>query len=326
MPSWIWVLGVYALLGLAAAAQASRWPRPTRRGAWAVLAVWIALGLGLSAGQFPRFTARRLLEAEVLAVGHGLAVVVATGDGGTWVYDCGRMRDPSVGRRIIAPTLWARGVRYIDAIILSHADSDHYNGLPDLLDRFSVGVVRVPPDFATAANPGAIRLLEQVRARGVPVGLIAAGDRWEAAGARFSVWHPPRTEGSSSSSGHSSDNARSVVLDLEAAGHHALLTGDLEGDGLAQLRSHSRPPIDVFLAPHHGGRAANPPWLYDWARPSLVVVSQRPLTPGTQDPLAALAARHVLLRTWQRGAIRLTWTPGGLVARGFRDDQTAWDP
>jgi competence protein ComEC len=326
MPSWIWVLGVYALLGLAAAAQVSRWPRPTRRGAWTVLAVWIALGLGLSAGWFPRFTARGLLEAEVLAVGHGLAVVVATGDGGTWVYDCGRMRDPSVGRRIIAPALWARGVRHIDAIILSHADSDHYNGLPDLLDRFSVGMIRVPPDFASAANPGAVRLLEEVRARGVPVGLIAAGDRWEAAGARFSVWHPPRTEGSSSSSGRSSDNARSVVLELEAAGRHALLTGDLEGDGLAQLRNRSRPPIDVFLAPHHGGRTANPPWLYDWARPSLVVVSQRPLVPGTQDPLAALDARHVLLRTWKRGAIRLTWTPGGLVARGFRDDQTAWDP
>jgi competence protein ComEC len=75
-----------------------------------------------------------------------------------------------------------------------------------------------------------------------------------------------------------------------------------------------------MLAPHHGGRTANPAWLYDWAGPSLVVVSQRPPAPGTHDPLAALDARHVLLRTWQRGAIRLTWTRDGVVARGFRDD------
>src|SRR3954467_10040394 len=90
-----------------------------------------------------------------------------------------------------------------------HADADHYNGLPDLLDRFSIGVVRVPPGFDGSANPGAVRLLEQVRARGVAVLPIVAGDRWEAAGARFSALSPPAT-GSTTSS----DNARSVVLDV----------------------------------------------------------------------------------------------------------------
>jgi competence protein ComEC len=153
---------------------------------------------------------------------------------------------------------------------------------------------------------------------------IAAGDRWEAAGARFDVWHPSPDEGSPV--GRSSDNARSVVLDLESAGHHGLLTGDLEADGLVHLTRRPPPTLEVMLAPHHGGRTANPKWLYDWARPALVVVSQRPPLPGTNDALAALAARHVpLLRTWQRGAIRLTWTKSGVVARGFRDHQAGWD-
>src|SRR5262249_12136685 len=137
------------------------------------------------------------------------------------------------------------------------------------------------------------------------------------------VWHPPRTLPGPSF--RSSDNARSVVLELEAAGHHALLTGDLEDDGLFQLKSHALPPLDIILAPHHGGRTANPSWLYDWAKPGLVVVSQRPPAPGTNDPLAALDARQMLLRTWERGAIRLTWTPDGVVARGFRDFQATWD-
>ena len=42
-----------------------------------------------------------------------------------------------------------------------------------------------------------------------------------------------------------------------------------------------------MLAPHHGGRTSNPPWLYDWARPALVVVSQRPPAAGSRDPLDA---------------------------------------
>ena len=38
-------------------------------------------------------------------------------DGKTVVYDCGRLGDPSVGRRIIAPALWARGVSRIDTVV-----------------------------------------------------------------------------------------------------------------------------------------------------------------------------------------------------------------
>jgi competence protein ComEC len=320
-PPWAWVLGVYALLGLATAAQMGRWPRPSRRVAWGLLAAWVVVGLGLGLGPARPSRPRGVLDAEVLAVGHGLAVLLTTGDGHTWVYDCGRMRAPEVGRRVIAPALWARGVQHIDAIILSHADADHYNGLPDLLDRFSIGAVRVPPGFADASNPGAIHLIGAVRARGIPVRPISDGDHWESAGARFHVRHPPPA--GASPAGPSSDNSRSVVLDVEAYGRHVLLTGDLEADGLSRLVRRPAPPLAGLLAPHHGGRTANPPWLYDWARPGSVIVSQRPPLPGTTDALAALP--FPVLRTWERGAIRLTWTPGGVIPRGFRDDQPAWD-
>jgi competence protein ComEC len=322
-PSWVWVLGIYLLLALATAAQVARRPTLERRGAWGILAAWLALGIGLGLARLPH--QHSVLEAEVLAVGHGLAVVVTTSDGRTWVYDCGRMRDPSVGRRIIAPALWARGIRHIDAVILSHADSDHYNGLLDLLDRFSIGVVRVPPGFAGPANPGTGALLDTVRGRGVPVRSIAAGDHWEAAGARFSVWHPPSNAALAPALVGASDNARSVVLDLEAEGHHVVLTGDLEGPGLDAFSRRPLPPVDVLLAPHHGGRTANPTWLYEWAEPRLVVVSQRQPTAGSKDALAWLDQQHLLLRTWARGAIRLKWTKNGVVALGFRDHQARWD-
>jgi competence protein ComEC len=198
----------------------------------------------------------------------------------------------------------------------SHADADHYNGLPDLLERFSIGAVRVASGFASAANPEAVRLLDRVRARGVPVESIAEGTRWEAAGARFAVWHPP--EGWHPDA---RDNARSIVLDLESEGRHALLTGDLEEDGLFALVSRPSPAIEVFLAPHHGGRTANPRWLYVWARPAQVIVSQRPPAPGTRDALAPIAAQGTpLLRTWQRGAVRLAWSAQGITAQGFRDE------
>ncbi len=287
--------------------------RLIHRTPWILLAVWVVAGCcvtGLAPGP-------RALETELLAVGHGLAVVIQTPGGQTYLYDCGRMGDPSVGRRIVAPALWSRGISRIDTVFLSHADHDHYDGLPDLLDRFAIGQVRVPPGFGGEANPGAIALLDQVRSRGVPVRPIAAHESWETGGAKITVLHPP-----AGWNRDASDNARSLVLDVAFAGRHFLLTGDLEQAGLTALTSQPAPdpPPEVMLAPHHGGKSANPPWLYNWAKPRAVVVSQKPVPPRSGDALAQLQERGIpLLRTWRQGAICLRFTSRGIMARGFLD-------
>jgi competence protein ComEC len=316
-PSWIWVVGLYALLGIGIVAVTGLWGWRWRRWAGWSLAGWI--GWGCVTGLGPHRPGS--VDAEVLAVGHGLAVVIQDGEGRTIVYDCGRMRDPGVGRRVIAPALWARGVRRIDKVILSHADADHFNGLSDLLDRFDIEEVRVAPGFEASGerNPEAARLLAELRARRVPVLPIAAGDTWDLAGARLSVRHPARQWRPVSLT---DDNARSVVLDLESNGRHVLLTGDLEHDGLVRLvQEHEAPEaVDVLLAPHHGSRVSNPVWFYEWARPAQVVVSQRAPMAGAADPLALLRAERVkLLRTWERGAVRLAATENGWTAQGFLD-------
>ena len=316
-PSWGLALAFYALLGLAVMASVSRWR--SRRRWWTLTVAWGAIGAVL-----PMVPTRPdAAEAEVLAVGHGLAVVVRSSEGRTALYDCGRMGDPHVGRRVIAPALWARGVRRIDMLILSHADSDHFDGLPDLLDRFDIGLVRVPPGFDGPANPGAKLLIDEVRGKGIPVKSIFEGDRIDLGGGMTLTAIHPRE----ASRPGSTDNARSVVLEVAGAGRRLLLTGDLERDGLADLIAHPPRPLDAMLAPHHGGRTSNPAWLYAWAKPALVVVSQRAPSPGSRDPLTPLAeGQFPLLRTWQSGAIRLRFDPSGLPATGFVDRPEPVEP
>jgi competence protein ComEC len=318
-PAWEWVLVFYGLLGLAtvSVAAAARSPdagRLRRIGPWLLLASWALPGWLLTG--IPARPATP--EAQFLAVGHGLAVIVQTPGGRTLLYDCGRLSDPTVGRRIIAPALWSRGISRIDTVILSHADQDHYNGLPDLLDRFSIGVVRIPPGFGGQANPGALHLLDRVRSRGIPILSTAAPSAWESDVIRFSVHHPPPGWYPGAS-----DNARSLVLDVAHEGRHLLLTGDLEQLGLVELLATSGPdpPPDVLLAPHHGGRSANPESLYQWARPRSVVVSQRPPAPGSTDALVPIERQGTpLWRTWRDGAVRLRWTSQGIVLSGFLDE------
>ncbi len=280
-----------------------------RRVAWGLALGWCVPGWWLTGPRKPAD-----LEADVLAVGHGLAVVVATPEGRAFLYDCGRMDDPGVGRRIVAPALWSRGLSRIDAVYLSHADNDHYNGLPDILDRFEVGEVVVTEGFLGDDNPAADSLMRTLRGRGVPVREAVAPSSRPSGSTRVEVIHPPAGWESAS------DNARSLVLDVSRRGRRLLLTGDLEQVGLAELLSKPEPgrPIDVLLAPHHGARAANPPRLFEWARPRVVIASQRPPTAGVVDALTPLEAGDIVLfRTWRSGAVLLRWSPDGVEARGY---------
>jgi len=292
----------------------SRGLRRARRIAWALVFLWCVPGWWLVGPRTPED-----LEADVLAVGHGLAVVIATPRGETFLYDCGRMDDPWVGRRVVAPALWSRGVSRIDAVFLSHADDDHYNGLPDVLDRFEVGGVVVSEGFLGRDNPAAVALMNIIRSSGVPIREVAAPWSRSSGRARIEALHPP------SGWGFSSDNARSLTLDVSRGGRRLLLTGDLEQTGLAELlsRPEPEPPIDVLLSPHHGSRAANPPRLFEWARPRTVVVSQKPPTTAAADALTPLADDDIVLfRTWRTGAVFLRWSPAGVAARGFLDPRS----
>jgi competence protein ComEC len=113
------------------------------------------------------------------------------------------------------------------SVILSHADLDHFNGLPDLLRRFPVGQVTCTPTFADKHTGGVRQALDAVRRHGVPVRTVKAGDRLTAGDVRLDVLHPP-----AGTSPDESENARSLVLCVRHAGHALLLTGDLEGPGL----------------------------------------------------------------------------------------------
>ena len=306
----------YAILAVATVALASRWTTPVVRRWWSAAVV---CGASLAVG--PLVPSRpEVAEADVCAVGHGLAVAIRSPAGPVALYDAGKMSDPHVGRRIIAPSLWSFGVRRIDVLILSHADADHFNGVLDLLDRFAVGSVRIPPGFEGAKNPGAARLIAEIRTRGIPAASIAEGDVIDLGlGLTLTAIHPRADDVTGS------DNARSVVLEVANNGQKLLLTGDLEQSGLVNLlgRPVPEPSIDAILAPHHGGRTSNPPLLYQWARPRIIAVSQRTPTAGSRDPLAFLdtpgKSIAPLLRTWKSGAIQFRWTDQGLAATGFLD-------
>jgi competence protein ComEC len=177
-----------------------------------------------------------------VAVGHGGCTVIETPGGRVIVYDAGATTGPDVTRRHIAPFLWSRGIRRIDDLILSHADLDHFNGVPQLAERFSIGRVVTTPTFAQRELGGMQRTLASLENRGIPMEIVHAGTTWESDGVRFAVLHP-RAVGPPGK-----ENLRSLVLHVAYNDWTLLLTGDLEEEGLKQVLARPAPKIDVITS------------------------------------------------------------------------------
>jgi competence protein ComEC len=272
---------------------------------------WVCVGLLTGAARLPSDE----LRCTFLAVGHGGCTIIETPDGRTLLYDAGAMSGPEVTRRQIAPFLWYRGVRRIDEVFLSHADLDHFNGLPALLERFTVGQVTCTPTFSDKDAPGVRFTLDSVALYRTPRRIVHAGDRLQAGALEMEVLHPP------AAGPEGNENARNLVLLLRHAGHTILLTGDLEGAGLARVLRLPPLQVDVLMAPHHGSAVSNRSELAAWARPRVVVSCEgRPRGPlRPPEPYSALGAKF--LGTWPHGAVTVRSHATGLVVEAYRTSE-----
>ncbi|MFI4876890.1 MAG: ComEC/Rec2 family competence protein [Blastopirellula sp. JB062] len=263
-PAAWWTGGWYGLLAISAIAI-RLWGWPMIRGG-ALLGGWCAIGLLVAMS--PPWQASDDLRCTFAAVGHGTAVLVEFPNGSNLLYDCGRLGAPQRATESVAALLWSRGITHLDAIVISHADSDHYNGVPGLLERFSVGRVYVSPVMFERETDALRFLRNSIELAGVPLATLAAGDRLNVgAKASISVLHPT-TRGVIGS-----DNANSLVLLIEAYHKRLLLPGDLETPGLEGVLQEEPIDCDVVMAPHHGSAGSEPGRFLAWSTPEMVVAS-----------------------------------------------------
>ncbi|MGN0432085.1 MAG: DNA internalization-related competence protein ComEC/Rec2 [Lachnospiraceae bacterium] len=80
------------------------------------------------------------LEITFLNVGQGDCICISLPDGTTWLCDGGSSDRTNIGQYCIEPFLKYEGIDVLDAVFLSHPDSDHTNGVRELLQRDSVEI------------------------------------------------------------------------------------------------------------------------------------------------------------------------------------------
>jgi len=213
-------------------------------------ALWPALP-PLSAGE---------ASVDVLDVGHGLSALVRTGEHAL-LFDTGPRYGPEsdAGQRVVVPALRALGVASLDALMLSHEDSDHAGGVAAVLRE-------VPVAWWTTS----LADVHPLRAGGPPHRPCVAGMRWDWDGVAFEVLHPP----AAAYDEHRKSNHMSCVLRVRARSATFLLTGDIEKQEEAWLLAATPGllPAEVLQVPHHGSRSSSTPGFIDAVAPQHTII------------------------------------------------------
>lgn len=247
-----------------------------------------------------------------LDVGQGDASVVELPDGAVLVVDTG-----STGLQV-ADFLRSRGIRAIDALALSHGQSDHAGGLAALFEEFTVRELWDNGRLLYSESPES--------PQGIPGAAthrrLSRGDVLSGSGYSITVLHP--SEGfSSARPADPEQNNDSLVLRIQGRSASFLFTGDIEREGqesLLPLEGHLK--STVLKAPHHGSRSSATAAFFAAVSPEAVVISvgrgNRYGHPG-EEVLSLLADARVF-RTDRDGAVGICETSGaGLQVKRAAD-------
>lgn len=242
---WIYVVPV------ALAALLVWWPRPRARPMAAGL-LCLVFAAGVPYVYWDRFAPP---SVTVLDVGQADAILVRQGSVVALV-DCG------LDERVVS-ALVRNNVHHIDAVFVTHWDEDHWGGLPDVLDQFSVGTI------AVAANALEDAPAEVLNRPGVTYRQVARGDAIDIGAFRARVMWPFDTV-----DGEGNEDSLVLLLSYVQGGQslRMLLTGDAELDQEREFVQEVG-DIDVLKLGHHGSKVSVDLDLLETLKPELSIAS-----------------------------------------------------
>ena len=260
---------------------------------------------------------KAVAKLTVLDVGSGAAVHLQTRDQ-EWLLDCGSERDYD---RLVREYLHTAGINRLDALLLSHGDSQHIGGAEHLLSEILPKLlIDNPAPDRSSVHKRLRRMLDEKKSsviRPTRGEVLTIGPDVKCA-----VIHPPRDFSSSMS------DDQALVLRLEIAGGPGVLL--MSDSGLASEKSlvNSAIPLRsdiVIKGQHHSGKSGSNE-LLEAVRPQLIVATSRdfPHHERVDDQWAdEVQKRNIkLFKQSDTGAVEIWLRPDGWEARAYLTGET----
>ena len=232
-----------------------------------------------------------LASVTVLDVGQGQAILVRDG-GAAVLVDAG----PADGAVLTALPRVLDGLS-LDAVLLTHGDSDHAGGLAELRRRLRIGVLLGSAETLAAVTPGG----GSDGTRALDIGdRIRLSERTS-----IEVLSPPVV---TAGRAHRGANNRSLVLLVTIGERRILLPADIEAPAEQWLAASGLDlRADVLVLPHHGSRTSSSKPFVEAVQPSVAIASVGARNPHGH-PHAEVVARYaaiMLYRTDEHGDVTL---------------------
>ena len=261
---------------------------------------------------------RSTATISFLDVGRGSSTLIEFTNGATTLIDGGGSfsRHFNVGERIIAPFLWKKRYWRLNSLIITHPDSDHYNGLDFILRRFHPEIIYT--NGQQDRSPGYVKLMQQIQSMRIHIqvprpGQLLSDDnqlcRLTGLGMKGLADQ------------QDTDNNQSLVSRLTCGDISFLFPGDIERQAEHHLIKQNRQlRATVLLAPHHGSKTSTSRSFFSLVDPELVVVSGKD-TPVFSHGLRSrtVPVHYRLLITGKDGTISCITDGTGLTVSTWND-------
>ena len=315
-----WVILCYAVLTLAVLHRRLRLGRVVLAAALVILA---------AATMYTQRTAPAPPTAElnILSVGGGQCAVLRCPNGKTFLLDAGSRSGMDVYEQALWPFLRYQRLPAPEVAFVSHANTDHYNAIPEFLQHHSLRRVYVNDAFGSQENkldsthPLGEDFLHVLQDRRVPLLRLRGGDVVnldERTSIRV-LWPPRGTT-------NLPVNDSSLVLLVTCDDTSILLPGDIEENAQRSLVAEGLlPHADALIVPHHGGWKTSLPGFLAAVNPRYVVVStsREPTGPADEEQAGLFYQRlrnsYRFYSTVRNGWIRILLGRGEIHVDSMRE-------
>ncbi len=266
------------------------------------------------------------LQVTYMDVGQGNAALLELPGGHTALIDGGGFSDNNVfdmGARVIAPFLWRKKIHTIDALILTHPNSDHLNGLLYIAQHFNVKTVWTNGESRTTQGYRRFKKIVSQKQLNLP-DFKNMPRKQRINGVEFSFMYPPPDFlDKMAVQKWRNTNNNSLVLKVSFGDISFLFPGDIMAEAEKELVSLSGADLacTVLLAPHHGSRSSSSRLFLSHAQPDVAVISagwkNRFKFPHSTVLEAYEKSGCRIMRTDQNGAITFITDGKRLHIRSF---------